>query len=270
MGKGTVRIRRAAVAGTFYPASERELESAIAGYLEEALAAGGDEYSSPPKALVVPHAGYIYSGAVAATAYARLLGTGGTIERVVLLGPAHRVPVRAIATSNAEAFETPLGQVGLDRRGLARALELDQVEVDDQAHTLEHSLEVHLPFLQTVLGHFLLLPFAVGDATDEEVAELLELLWGGPETLILISSDLSHHYDYDTARQMDAATTQAIREMEPGVLGRESACGRVPLRGFLVEARQRGLHCQVLDVRNSGDTAGSRDSVVGYGSYAFF
>jgi AmmeMemoRadiSam system protein B/AmmeMemoRadiSam system protein A len=235
-------------------------------YLDEASpqAAAG-----VPKAIIAPHAGYIYSGAVAASAYVSLAKARSTVTRVVLLGPSHRVAVRGLATTSAEFFLTPLGSVPIDREAVALALRFPQVTVVDAAHAQEHSLEVHLPFLQMSLDGFSLVPFSVGEASPEEVAVVLEALWGGPETLIVVSSDLSHHYDYDTARRLDAATTRAIEQLDPDALDSESACGRVPVRGLLLCAKRQGLDVTTVDVRNSGDTAGTRDRVVGYGSYLF-
>jgi AmmeMemoRadiSam system protein B len=200
------RVRAAAVAGSFYPAQPQALRAAVRGYLRDAGPPGDVE----AKALIVPHAGYVYSGAVAGSGYARIGASRARVERVVLLGPAHRVPVRGLAAPAADRFETPLGGVDVDREALERVLALPQVAVSEQAHALEHSLEVHLPFLQEVLGDFVLVPLVVGDATAREVADVLDLLWGGDETLVVVSTDLSHYHDYDTARRIDAETTRAI------------------------------------------------------------
>jgi AmmeMemoRadiSam system protein B/AmmeMemoRadiSam system protein A len=259
-------VRPPAVAGSFYPGDRRELDAALRGYLQEAA---GDELAAPPKAVIAPHAGYVYSGPIAASAYVRVAKASGAIRRVVLLGPAHRVAVSGLAAPRAEAFATPLGEVQLDPVALERVLALPQVEVSNAAHALEHSLEVQLPFLQKILDRFDLVPLVVGDATPEQVAEVLDLLWGGEETLIVVSSDLSHFEDYATARRMDDDTSRAIEALEPEGIAYEHACGRIPVQGLLVAARRRGLRAQAIDVRNSGDTAGSRDSVVGYGAYVF-
>lgn len=256
--------RRPAVAGIFYPDDPRELTRDVQTYLASAQPARG---ARTPKALIAPHAGYVYSGPVAASAYAAL--EGASVRRVVLLGPSHRVALRGLAAPTSDVFTTPLGPIPLDRATLDALCRLPQVSERDDAHAAEHSLEVHLPFLQAVLGEFSLVPLVVGDATAEEVAEVLDAVWDGPETLIVVSSDLSHYYDAETARRLDAATTRAIATLDPSGLDSESACGRVPVRGLLVAARERGLTCEVLDVRNSGDTAGPSDRVVGYGSYAF-
>ncbi len=258
--------RPPAVAGTFYPSDPAELGAAVDAYVRDAVCGP----SKPlPKAIIAPHAGYAYSGPVAGSAYAQLGELRGTIERVVLIGPAHRLPTSGFATVSVESFQTPLGDVPIDREAVERLMGFRQVHCLDEAHALEHSLEVHLPFLQRVLGPIRVLPLVVGDATPDEVAEVLDAVWGGPETLIVISSDLSHYYDYETACDLDAATTGAIEALDPEGVGRESACGRVPIRGLLVVAKRRGLEARTLDVRNSGDTAGPRDQVVGYGAYAF-
>ena len=264
-----MRVRRSAVAGTFYPADPRQREDAVRSCLEQARRAPPGRLAPSPKALIVPHAGYVYSGAVAASGYARIAGARQQIERVVLLGPVHREPVRGLAAPDVEAFATPLGPVQLDRAALELVLALPQVQISDAAHAGEHSLEVHLPFLVELLESFSLVPLVVGDATPDEVAEVIELLWGGAETLIVISSDLSHYYDYATARRMDDATSRAIEALAPEQIGYEQACGRIPVQGLLVTARRRGLSVESVDVRNSGDTAGPRDSVVGYGAYVF-
>ncbi len=258
-------IRPPAVAGMFYPADPDELRQTVRHYLREVTAEG-----PPPKAIVVPHAGYVYSGPVAASAYARVASGRNRFRRVVLLGPAHRVPLRGLAAPQSDAFATPLGLVPVERATLAHLVErFPQVRYLDEAHALEHSLEVQLPFLQEVLDEFTLVPLVVGEASAEEVDEVLEALWDGPETLIVISTDLSHYYDYETARRLDAATTRAIESLAPQDIGEEDACGRYPLRGLLLAARHHHLRVQTVDLRNSGDTAGPRDQVVGYGAYVF-
>lgn len=256
------RTRQAAVAGMFYPAGPRELQSML-----DDMLAGADATGPVPKAMIVPHAGYIYSGPVAATGYARLRQAADTIRRVILLGPSHRVPVRGLALPDADTFSTPLGEIRLDADVMHRLLALPQVHVDPAAHQLEHSLEVHLPFLQTVLDDFSLVPLVVGDASADEVCAVIERVWDGPETLLVISSDLSHYHDYETARRLDAATSRAIESLALEDIGYEHACGRAPLSGLLLYARQHGLSLQTIDLRNSGDTAGPRDQVVGYGTY---
>ena len=258
------RKRKPAVAGMFYPGGPDELRVMLREFLAAAAPAG-----AAPKALIVPHAGYIYSGPIAATAYAQLRTARDEIRRIVLLGPSHRVPFRGLALSSAHVFNTPLGDIPLDLEAAEAIRRLPQVQVLDQAHSLEHSLEVQLPFLQEVLGEFTLMPLVVGDASAAEVAEVLEVLWDGPETRLVISSDLSHYHDYQTARRMDGATSRAIEALDPQAIGYEDACGRVPVIGLLAAARLHGLRVRTLDLRNSGDTAGPRDQVVGYGAYVF-
>jgi AmmeMemoRadiSam system protein B len=260
----TPRIRRAAVAGLFYPDDARELASTVADALD--VSVPPDE--SAPKAIIVPHAGYVYSGQTAGVAYARLRRLRDRITHVVLIGPAHRAWVDGIAVSGADAFATPLGTVEIDDALRRRVLEAPAVVVDDRAHAAEHSLEVQLPFLQTTLDHFTVLPLAVGDATPHEVAMALERVWGGPETLIVVSSDLSHYHDYTTARGRDARTAAAIVAGDAAAIGDDDACGARPIRGLLLAAGRRGLAVRQLDLRNSGDTAGDRDRVVGYGAFA--
>jgi len=257
-------VRPAAVAGMFYPGAPERLARDLHDY----LAAVATCEARPPKAVIVPHAGYVYSAPIAASAYARLAPLRDTVARVVLLGPTHRVPVRGLATTNASAFATPLGNVTIDRAAVERALTLPQVVVKDASHAAEHALEVQLPFLQTVLGDFSLVPFAVGDATAREVADVLDLLWGGAETLIVVSSDLSHYHRYEVARRLDSATADTILAMAP-TLDHDQACGATPINGLLLCAQARGLSPALLDMRNSGDTAGDRSRVVGYASFAF-
>jgi hypothetical protein len=257
-------IRPAAVAGTFYPDDDHQLKEMVSGFL---AACRSD--APPPKAIIAPHAGYIYSGPIAASAYARVANGRDTITRVVLLGPSHRLPFYGIAASNAQLFATPLGAIPVDGEGLAAIRHLPQVQILDQAHQWEHSLEVHLPFLQLVLADFKLIPLVVGEASGEEVSEVLEILWGGPETLIVVSSDLSHYHDYGTARRLDHHTTEAITHLRPQEIHYEDACGRNPILGLLAAARHHGMRAEAIDLRNSGDTAGPRDQVVGYGAYIF-
>jgi AmmeMemoRadiSam system protein B len=259
------QIRTPAVAGMFYPGDHQELQSMVTSMLDAVTATA----STPIKAIIAPHAGYIYSGPVAASAYALLKQQAHMIQRVILLGPSHRVPFRGLAASSAEIFQTPLGPITVDVAAVQRVASLPQVTLLDEAHSLEHSLEVHLPFLQLVLDDFQLVPMVVGDATGEQVSEVLDLVWGGEETLIVISSDLSHYHDYDTARQMDRRTCDAIESMQPENINFDDACGRIPVSGLLLSAKRHGLHVHTLDLRNSGDTAGPRDQVVGYGAWIF-
>jgi MEMO1 family protein len=259
-------IRPAAVAGSFYPGDPSALAAEVAAYLAEATAAAKD--TRPPKAIIAPHAGYIYSGPVAATIYSRLARLRGIVRRVVLAGPAHRVHVSGAAIPSAHGFASPLGTVALDLEALRLLRELPFVEVSDRAHALEHSLEVHLPFLQSVLGAFALVPVVVGDAAPQEMALLFDTLWGGAETLIVVSSDLSHYLPYESARGRDRDTARAIVNLEARLVP-EEACGAAPINGLLLAACRHGLAAEMVDLRNSGDTAGGLDRVVGYGAFAF-
>ena len=256
-------IRPPAVAGLFYPDDVPTLARSVARHVDAAEVKG-----EAPKALIAPHAGYVFSGPIAGSAYAQLAPIADRIRRVVLLGPAHRVPVRGMAIPNVHAFETPLGKIRLDEEALAALRELPSVVESNEAHREEHSLEVQLPFLQHVLEDFTLVPVVVGAASPEEVAEALDVVWGGDETLIVISSDLSHYQDYATAKELDAETSEAIEAMAPDRFHRDSACGRLPIAGLLTTAKKRGMRVRTLDLRSSGDTAGRRDQVVGYGAYA--
>ncbi|MEN6585655.1 MAG: AmmeMemoRadiSam system protein B [Sulfuricella sp.] len=263
------QIRPAAVAGAFYPGESGVLMHDVKAMLAAAQAHSGAR-ATPPKALIVPHAGYIYSGPIAASAYAQLIPARATIRRVILLGPVHRVAVRGLALpGSVDSFETPLGIVPLDKKAMDSIADLPQVVDSPPAHAWEHSLEVQLPFLQQVLNNFSLVPLAVGDATPQEVAQVLERLWGSEETVIVISSDLSHYLPYDVAKRVDHGTAQAILALDAPV-SHEQACGGTPVNGLLLAARHHHLAAQLLDLRNSGDTAGDRDRVVGYGAFAFF
>ena len=255
-------IREPAVAGSFYPADPNELQN----QLDTLLAAVTTSYP-PPKAMILPHAGYIYSGPVAASGYACLAGDAGHVSRVILLGPAHRQFVQGMAVPDATAFSTPLGKIPLDTEALQQLRQLPQVATDNTAHRSEHSLEVHLPFLQKTLQNFTLVPVLVGDATAGEVCEAIEKLWGGNETLLIVSSDLSHYHDYETAKRRDQATSRAIETLSLEDIDYHDACGRNPVNGLLLYARKHGSSIRNIDLRNSGDTAGPRDQVVGYGAY---
>jgi MEMO1 family protein len=263
-GSQRTKIRPAAVAGSFYAGHPQRLRTAVA----DMLAAAPESAGASPKALIAPHAGYVYSGGVAAAAFTTLRRSAA-ITRVVLIGPAHYVAVRGIAVPTADAFETPLGRVPIDRDAVSAIADLPFVVEADAAHAPEHALEVELPFLQTLLGSFALVPLLVGDADPRQVAQVLGRLWGGPDTLIVVSSDLSHYHDYDTARRLDAATAVAIERGEWRSLGPDRACGFLAVAGLLVEADRRGLKAQRLALCNSGDTAGPRDRVVGYGAWVW-
>lgn len=260
--------RPAAVAGMFYPADPEALQRMVDGLLEAARVRAGAA-ARAPKALIAPHAGYVYSGAVAAAAYARIAELRGRVSRVVLLGPCHRVAVRGLALPGADAFATPLGPVDIDVEAARSLGALPQVVESATAHAQEHCLEVHLPFLQRLLGRFRLLPLLVGDATADEVSEVLQRVWGGSETLVIISSDLSHYLAYGAAQRADRQTVAQMLALNPRI-DHDQACGATPVNGLLDLARRRGLAAELLDLRNSGDTAGDRSRVVGYASIAFF
>lgn len=257
-------IRTPAVAGQFYAASAGELNASVATLLREAQ----DRDTPAPKALIVPHAGYMYSGPVAANAYARLQPYREQYQRVILLGPCHRTPVHGLALSGADVYRTPIGDVPLDKTAIA-SLDIPGVQIFDESHHNEHSLEVHLPFLQTLLGEFSIVPIVVGDATPELVSQVLDALWGGPETLIVVSSDLSHYLKYDEARAIDAVTCQAIEDLDAMQINHDMACGATPVSGLLIAAKRRGMQVTTLDLRNSADTSGDRELVVGYGAWMF-
>lgn len=266
MSTGRFAVRRPAVAGTFYPEDPSELGATMSRCFVEAVR---PEPGAPaPKAIVVPHAGYIYSGSVAASAYLRIEPARSVIRRVVLLGPSHHVHLRGMALSSADAWRTPLGYVHLATDAIATLGRLPRVAVDDLPHAPEHSLEVQLPFLQTVLDEFELVPLVVGAASTDEVVTALDAVWGGPETVVVVSTDLSHYHQYADARQLDSRTAAAITAMRPREIDDMDACGARPLRGLLKTASDRHLSVEQLDLRNSGDTAGDHRRVVGYGSFA--
>lgn len=261
-----MNVRPPAVAGRFYPAGAAELRAAVRGYIDAALPGPDGRI----RAIIGPHAGYAYCGPIAGAAYAAAASLRGKISRVVLIGPSHFVPFTGIAASSADAFATALGEVPVDRAAVELAMRLAFVSEVDEAHAREHGLEVHLPFLQETLGgEFDLVPFVIGDSSAEQVAELLDLVWPAddPATLLVVSSDLSHYHEYDVASQMDRATRWAIESLKPWSIGGDQACGRLAIQGLLTLAASRGLALTTLDLRNSGDTAGPRDRVVGYGAW---
>lgn len=257
--------RPAVQAGRFYPAAPEALSRIVERYLREARPGG----LTPPKAVIAPHAGYLYSGPVAGSAFASWSGLRGRVRRVVLLGPSHWVDFGGIALPEAAAMATPLGAVGIDAEGVSLLGQCRDVRVFDDAHEAEHALEVELPFLQVTLGEFLIVPLVVGRATDALVQEVVERLWGGDETRFVISSDLSHYLGYDDARRLDHVTAGHIEGLSASPLTSSHACGYRPIRGFLRAAGHQRVRCGVVDLRNSGDTAGSRDRVVGYGAFQF-
>ena len=258
------RVRPPACAGNFYPDDASELRQLVQFCL---AGARRSELSGSPKAFILPHAGLIYSGPVAGSGYLQLEKDRDTVQRVILLGPSHHVAFSGVAVSEANVFATPLGEIPVDDEAVASLADMPGVQVLERAHAREHSLEVHLPFLQLVLGHFQLIPLVVGRAKEEEVGLVLEKLWGGPETRIIVSSDLSHFHDYTVAHQLDMETSERIERLQ--TVASDQACGSVPLNGLLRAARIHHLASHTLDLRNSGDTAGSRSRVVGYGAFAF-
>ena len=254
-------VRPAAVAGSFYPSDPTALRESVGRLLEDANGNG------EPKALIAPHAGYAYSGPVAASAYATLIPVRDRLSRVVLFGPAHRVPVKGIAASSAGSFRTPLGDVPVDVESVESAVRLAQVAYSDVAHRSEHCLEVQLPFLQLVLPQFRIVPFVVGDVSQGHVAEVMDVLWSGPETLVVVSSDLSHFHDHATASRIDRETADLIEAGRGGELSGRRACGVEAIRGLLECATARGLSVKTLDLKDSSQTAGDPSRVVGYGAF---
>ena len=259
-------IRPPAVAGTFYPENPDTLRDVIEQNIAQTAPLSRTEI---PKVLIVPHAGYIYSGPIAGSAYTLLVPYRQLINRVVIIGPSHRVGFHGVALSNADNFKTPLGLIPIDKKSQAKLAEIAGVHIMDKAHEAEHSVEVQLPFLQYMLDTFSIVPIVAGDASPQLIAKIIKTLWAGPETLILISSDLSHFHNYLTAQQLDRATSQAILTMDINAIDSQHACGCVGIRGLLTFTQQHPMETSILDVRNSGDTAGSKDSVVGYGAYLF-
>ena len=257
-------IRPPAVAGMFYPAEPDVLRRQLSLFMSEVNSTA----EAVPKVIIGPHAGYSYSGPVAARAYAQLVAGRGQIKRVVLIGPSHHVAFRGLAVDTAEAWAMPMGVVALDTESIARLRRLPMVGALEAAHAREHALEVHVPFLQHALGDFRLVPIVCGEASAEAVASVFDAVWGGPETLIVISTDLSHYLDYAACQSTDARTAEAIERLDGAALTPTDACGAVPTRGLLHVARRRGMSIERLDLRNSGDTAGGRDRVVGYGAWA--
>jgi AmmeMemoRadiSam system protein B len=255
-------VRKTAVAGQFYEADAALLQQ----HIHELMSAAPSNNTATAKVLIVPHAGYIYSGLTAASAYCCLQSRSDEIKRVVLFGPAHRVYLEGMAIPSVDDFTTPLGNVPLDRETIDRISQLPGVSVSDLAHQDEHSLEVQLPFLQTVLKQFSLVPVVVGNCDAVTVAAVIDALWGDADTLIVISSDLSHFLTYDDARQVDANTCNRIQE-KASTLSGEEACGARAINGLMRAEHTQALKVELLDSRNSGDTAGNRDRVVGYGAF---
>ena len=265
-----ISIRPPAVAGSFYPNDANQLSAMLDDYLDIVPEELNSWELNPPKAIIAPHAGYIYSGPVAGSVYALVKNSSEQIMRVVLLGPTHRVYVNGIALLSNTHFATPLGNVSIDTETVTRLTHYPWVQIVDEAHKQEHSLEVQVPFLQKVLPGFDLIPLLVGNAEPDQVAEILDDVWGGDETLVVISSDLSHYLDYDAANEIDNKTTRLIEKLDYKSIGPKQACGCMPMRGLLKLAKDKALEIKTIDLRNSGDTTGTKDRVVGYGAYALF
>lgn len=259
-------VRPAAVAGQFYPEDPQELREEVDSYIAQAQPPD----LPAPKAIIAPHAGFMYSGPIAGTAYACLKRAKATVKRIILIGPSHFASFSGLAASSARFFETPLGELPIDQDALGVARDLPQVTVLDPPHHREHSLEVQLPFLQTIFADFTLVPLLVGDARPSQVGEVLNALWGGPETRLVVSSDLSHYEAYDAACRLDRDTARTIESLDEENLRSDQACGNRPIRGLLLSAKAHHLQCRNVDLRNSGDTAGRRDRVVGYGGFVFW
>jgi len=262
-------VRPPAVAGAFYPADPAQLRRMVTRFLEEAVPPPRPFHV--PYAVVAPHAGYVYSGPIAGSAYAPFAARARDIDTVILVGASHHFPYRGIAASSMEAFRTPLGLVPVDRELTEQACEHRSVGYLDEAHAPEHSLEVQLPFLQMLLPEFLIVPLLCGATSYQEIAEVMDLLWEDrrDHSIVVVSSDLSHYLDYDSARRLDRSTAEAIEDLDPERISEEQACGRIPIGGLLLLARRHGLKVQTVDLRNSGDTAGPRSEVVGYGAFLF-
>jgi AmmeMemoRadiSam system protein B len=260
-----VNIRKPNVAGQFYPDQTKVLSEMINKFLSEVHV----NIKEKPKAIIVPHAGYTYSGPIAATAYATLLPYKESIKKVILLGPTHRMSFKGVAATMVDYFETPLGSIPIDHN-IQEISSSQIVNVNETAYEMEHSIEVQLPFLQTVLNKFELLPLIVGDIEFIKVADIINNLWDSDETLIVVSSDLSHYKAYYSAQTLDTLTSSIIEKLAPNELQSEQVCGLIPIQGLLQVAKQKNIQVRTLDVRNSGDTSGSKENVVGYGAYFFW
>lgn len=258
-------IRTAAVADSFYPADCDLLRSQVSDFMRFE---GFNKLI--PKALIVPHAGYVYSGSTAGCGYALVKKLSQTVKRVILIGPCHRIWIKGLAVPDCQYFETPLGKVKIDSTALTELLKFPQVSISAEAHAQEHSLEVQLPFLQLIFPQFELLPIVVGEISVEELAEVIEFLWGGEETLLVVSSDLSHFLEYDTAVNCDTKTSDAIEKLQIDFISQSMACGSSAIKALLTVAKKKHLSVKTIKQCNSGDTAGSKDRVVGYGTYAIY
>ena len=260
-----MRTRSPAFAGMFYPDKPQELAAAVKAYI---AAATPPAASAPPKAVIAPHAGYIYSGPIAGTAYAALSTRTAQVERIILLGPSHRVAFTGVATSGASAFETPIGLVAVDQEAASALVAAGLAREVEAAHENEHSLEVHLPFLKHLFPAARVVPVLAGDNNWPAAQRVLAALWGGDETVIVVSSDLSHYHDYAAAQKIDAGTAKTMERLSAGKVDHEQACGATGINALLALVAEKGLACATLDLRNSGDTAGPKNRVVGYGAFA--
>jgi AmmeMemoRadiSam system protein B len=258
--------RSAAVSGLFYPDEPQILRDTIDTLLSQSAI---KEQSTQVKAIIAPHAGYQYSGLTAARVYKQLQTLRDRIQRVVLLGPSHRVAFEGMALTEADFFETPLGQIKVNKDDYPQLLAMENMFVFEQAHVAEHCIEVQLPFLQRILNNFTIIPIVVGIADPHSVSNIIESLWGGDETLFVISSDLSHYQSYESAQQTDNETSRAILDLDFNAIQPNNACGCMAVNGLLNFAHRHPLTVKLIDQCNSGDTAGDKDKVVGYGSYLF-
>lgn len=259
------KIRRSAVAGYFYPSNKEILIKQIKNFLENATL----KFNYTPYALICPHAGYVYSGPIAGFSYKTLLPNKKNYKNIIILGPSHFEYVNGIAYISAEYFETPLGNAKVDLETLEKIKKLDFLVQNEDAHKKEHSIEVQIPFIQYIFQNDIpILPLAFGKISPEKIKILLETIWN-PETLIIISSDLSHYYDYDTAKKLDKQTSDAILNLDSDAIQYEQACGRIGIQGLLMFAKEKNWKAYLLDLRNSGDTSGSKTQVVGYGAWSF-
>lgn len=265
-------VREPAVAGMFYPDDPELLHKQLDHFLSNANSSSDKEIVIP-KALIVPHAGYVYSGPIAASAYQLLAPVAQHLSKVILLGPSHRVPLTGLAAPTSSFFRTPLGDIPIDREGIDKLVKQSLITVDDLPHQFEHSLEVQLPFLQTTLDDFMVLPLVIGRASSHQVAEVLRTVWGGNETLIIVSSDLSHYHSYLEARRIDQNTTAMIESFADNINDKQ-ACGHKGINGLLKLTCEKGMSIKTLDLRNSGDSVEApgvdKNKVVGYGAYVVY
>ena len=260
------KIKQADVAGMFYPGEEASLRQMVDGFIQKALS-----FDLRPRAIIAPHAGYIYSGSIAGTAYKTIAAVRDQIENVIIMSPAHRFYLRGIALHMADAFATPLGNIPVNIGIVKKIKQFSSVQWEERSFIQEHGLETHLPFIQRAFKPGIkIVPMIVGECQESEVAEILESVWEDPRNFVIISSDLSHFHSYADAKKLDRNTVDLIQNLDSQSLDTEFACGHYPICGLLNLARNRKLKIKALDIRSSGDTAGSKESVVGYGSFAVY